>query len=436
MKPRTKAQRQVVELSSKLPAITEKQINWAYSKLFDVYAYRTKKETTCYECGHKWKNSDLTCPKCGKKLKLRENPKKRSYTEFDYLSILTVSGNYQVNRFFYVDKFCKVGRPAKYFISEVVQHWISPNGNYEMVAKLRSNMFSYCNWDFSSKLEIRRPIARYNVYPGKVYPQKQIIPILKRNGFTGNFYNMSPLYLIIGLLTNPKVETLLKAKQIEILRSALVRSRIDDYWQSIKICIRNNHIIHDGDIWFDYLRLLESFNKDIRNPKIICVANLKEEHDKLVSKRNKIWAEEARIRDERWQEERRIEQERKREELLKRIEEEETLYRQTKGKFLDLTFTDNIINVVVLKSVQEFKEEGEILEHCVFQNEYFKDESSLILSARKDGERIETIEVSLDELRILQSRGYLNEPTEFHERIINLVRKNMHKIEERLQLVA
>ena len=49
----------------------------------------------------------------------------------------------------------------------------------------------------------------------------------------------------------------------------------------------------------------------------------------------------------------------------------------------------------VLESVQEYLEEGKALHHCVFTNEYYLKEQSLILSARIDGKRIETIEVSL-----------------------------------------
>ena len=58
--------------------------------------------------------------------------------------------------------------------------------------------------------------------------------------------------------------------------------KINKYWTSIKICIRNKYPINDSGMWMDHLKILEDFNKDILNPKFICPANLKAEHDKIL----------------------------------------------------------------------------------------------------------------------------------------------------------
>ena len=55
--------------------------------------------------------------------------------------------------------------------------------------------------------------------------------------------------------------------------------------------------------------------------------------------------------------------------------------------------------------MDEFYEEGKAMHHCVYTNAYYNDENSLILSARIDGERIETVEVDLQTLKVVQSRG-------------------------------
>ncbi|SBW05631.1 Cas9 inhibitor AcrIIA9 family protein [uncultured Dysgonomonas sp.] len=60
-------------------------------------------------------------------------------------------------------------------------------------------------------------------------------------------------------------------------------------------------------------------------------------------------------------------------------------------------------------------------------------EDSLIFSARIRGKRIETVEVSLKQLKVVQCRGLQNSNTEYHDRIISLVTKNMHLIKERLK---
>ena len=49
-----------------------------------------------------------------------------------------------------------------------------------------------------------------------------------------------------------------------------------------------------------------------------------------------------------------------------------------------------------------------------------------------DGKRIETIEVSLATLEVVQSRGICNENTEYHDRIIRLVEDNTELIRQRM----
>ena len=58
---------------------------------------------------------------------------------------------------------------------------------------------------------------------------------------------------------------------------------------------------------------------------------------------------------------------------------------------------------------------------------------SLILSATIDGKRIETIEVSLKTLKVVQSRGVCNSNTEYHDRIIRLVEDNAGLIQQRMR---
>ncbi len=68
--------------------------------------------------------------------------------------------------------------------------------------------------------------------------------------------------------------------------------------------------------------------------------------------------------------------------------------------------------------------------HCV--SGYHSKVDSLILSACIDGKRIETIEVSLSQLKVIQSRGVCNRNTKYHNRIVHLVNQNIPLIEQRL----
>ena len=90
------------------------------------------------------------------------------------------------------------------------------------------------------------------------------------------------------------------------------------------------------------------------------------------------------------------------------------------------------IVVVPLKSLEEFQQEGEVMHHCVFTNKYYKEKDSLILSARIGKKHIETVEVNLKTFSIVQSRGACNSNTEYHNRIIGLVKKNMNLIRQKL----
>ncbi|EGK04386.1 PcfJ domain-containing protein, partial [Dysgonomonas mossii] len=68
--------------------------------------------------------------------------------------------------------------------------------------------------------------------------------------------------------------------------------------------------------------------------------------------------------------------------------------------------------------------------HCV--GGYYSKEDSLILTACIDGKKIETIEVSLSKLQVIQSRGVCNKNTVYHNQIVQLVEKNIPLIEQRL----
>ena len=89
---------------------------------------------------------------------------------------------------------------------------------------------------------------------------------------------------------------------------------------------------------------------------------------------------------------------------------------------------DKDIEVSVLDSIEAYQNEGEAMHHCVFKCSYYNREDSIIPSAHdKDGNRIETIEFSLTENKVIQSRGVCNSNTELHDRIVNLVNANAHR---------
>ena len=111
-----------------------------------------------------------------------------------------------------------------------------------------------------------------------------------------------------------------------------------------------------------------------------------------------------------------------------KAKENKMRFQALKAPIFGIAFTDGTIQVRVLESVQEYIEEGQALHHCVFTNEYHLKEKSLILSASIAGKRIETIEVSLETMQVIQCRGLQNKNTEYHDRIIDLVNRNIRQM--------
>jgi hypothetical protein len=121
------------------------------------------------------------------------------------------------------------------------------------------------------------------------------------------------------------------------------------------------------------------------------------------------------------------------EEKKNQIAKNQKHYFKAKGQFFGLVFSEKNISIHVIETVREFLEEGCIHNHCVFTNDYYKKENSLILSAKVNGVPAETVQVSLENLEILQSRGHGNKATKYNKAIINLVNRNLHKIGERMK---
>ena len=418
MIPKTRIQKEVFKLSKDLHPITEAQKRYAYNHCFKHIGRKTAKGiVTCTECGHSWSDKSssyiTTCPHCSAKLKV-VNTRKRVSSETEYFSIITRVKQYQVIRFFLVKLTRKVGHKAQYTISEVVQQWINKDGQFEIMAKYRNlSSYYYDLWLEGSKLEIRRnkDHKAYAIEPAATYPKEYIIPEIIRNGYDGHKYGMSPQDLFLAILADNKKESLLKMGYGKLLKHFIYSAKdMNAYWSAIKICSRNKYEINEPSIWCDYIDLLIHYNKDIKNAKYVCPEDLNMEHDILVKKKTKDMNK------------LRMEADKK-----KALEHEQTYYEQ-KHQFFNLRFTDGMISIRVLQSVQDFINEAEYMKHCVFTNEYYLEKESLILTASIENQKLETIEFSLESFKVLQCHGRFNKNSEYHEQILSLINKNIPQI--------
>ena len=420
MKPRNKFEQAVLAQSKYLRPITKAQTQWAFRECIEHFAYRLPKgKSTCMDCGYSWQmiepTEHCTCPQCGAGLEVITT-RARKLKQRQYFTVLTTSGGYQVLRMYLLIAGMEKGYQATSSVMEIGQYWWDERGRQSIVAVQRTMGHYIDSFAYYSSMAIRRDNEAYRfVARCPVCPKVKLSDTLKRNGFEGKYYGIAPSSLIPALLTDSRAETLLKAGRTEHLRYFLSRARkIDEYWQAYKITLRRGYDITDIALWCDYVDMLRRLGKDTHNAHYVCPEDLQAAHD---TAQRKLQA----------QREKEAEAQRRK----KAIENEER-FQALKAPFFGIAFTDGTIQIRVLESVQEYIEEGQALHHCVFTNEYHLKEKSLILSARIEGKRVETIEVSLETMQVIQCRGLQNKNTEYHERIIELVHQNMKQIQSRV----
>lgn len=410
MKPKNDKQRRIVELSATLPPMTERQLAYASRHCFSHKAVKRSKGYYCTHCGGVMKSADKKCSHCGYRLEPIET-RTRKMRDYDYYGIVARCQEYQVIRIFMVHVDISVGEKAQYSTYEVIQQWIDAKGTCTYMAILRGMGYYLDKWSYGSRLEIRNR-NQYGAYDPNptLYPYMSVIPEIKRNGFNGNFHGIAPNSFFCAILSNNKIESLLKMGQTELFREAVRSASVLEYWQSMLVCQRHGYIVNDGENWHDMMCLLIRIGKDTHSPKYIMPTDIKAAHDhwlrkvQFVEKKEKLWRE------------------------LKEAVQKEAAFREMKGRFFGLAVTDNEITIRVLESVREHIIEGTELHHCVGQCNYAMRSNSLILSATVNGERMETIEINLDTMTIQQCRGLQNQPSEYHDRIVNLMKRNMHLI--------
>lgn len=429
MIPKTIIEKQITGLSASLKPVTEKMQGRAERDIFLKWAVLSRGKFHCLECTHTWKpdaqkvscKNYMNCTACRGKLKIQQYNQVH-FKEIEYWAVLNVCAGFQVVRIMCSHKNMKKNFMPAYFHKEVMQHWINSKGEVRTLS-LGTNVFSntYDAWKYYSPLEIRpknfEDSPKYRINPYKAYAQTQVLDVLKRNGFKSSFYTIAPQVLLTALLKDSYAETLLKTGQTDFLKHYLLSraQSIRENWQAVKTCFKNNYKVSDFTLWEDYISLLRWFKKDLNIPENVCPENLAEQHDRLVERKRKI--------------QRRF----KIKELRSEIQQAQIVYEDQKKQFFGLEFTKENLSIRVIESVQDFLEEGDMLRHCLFTNEYYKKKNSLILSAKYKDNPVETIEVTLPSLEIVQCRGTKNKDSLHHKQILKLLNQNLYQIKKRIK---
>lgn len=438
MKARNAREREVITLSKQLPDLTDAQRKWIRKKVVARYIVTSGKRHWCTECGDVFhgvvEGKKAVCPHCGTELPILRG-RQTKLEDFAYVRIITTCGGYQVLRYILVQWWLRKESKPQIKYKTIFEMWCQPGretitlgcelGGYPGYRRI-----PYSLW--SDHLSIKHGYYYKEWMDVAEYPVVRMLPVY-RKVIGGNpiFARYTADDLFGSILSCPYFESLYKAGDYgHIDRLLPYTALFNKYWPSVKVALRHGYMPESLSSYFDLLEALKFLHYDMRNPKFVAPRDFHKMHDTIINKYRKRLDYMYERREERAAQRRALEHE----EYL-RVQKEnaakcEVSYAQRIAKFADLSVSNGTIIITPLMSVQAFIDEGEAMCHCVFSREYYKKANSLILSARNinDGNRVETIEVDLDNFVVLQSQGKHDLPTPYHDEIINLVRGSMPMI--------
>ena len=460
MKRLNKIQKEIEELAGQVPQLNGKQMEWAKGAYrYNVGIREDKQEARCPDCGRKFQvagdDRDMKCPHCGTKIHVtryydvfRQNNKREKF-----FVIMNVVGGWQVTRLILMQREVYTRKPnTPWVFYEVCQAWNKPEEKTTYFRAFpKTNMMHYpynpyklwdWEWEYDSelkqyvcngaelcKLEARVPGGSNYFNTNNLAPGAQILPYYKQRGITANAvkaldehrtYSALGLFELIGKGTyKPMYETLLKGGDYKLfnrITDRIYSSNVSAYFTAYKICKRNGYDYKRHlEEWLDVVDLLVSLKMDYHNPHYVCPEDLDAMHKhlaRLSGRRDEI-------------------------EKVLSMKEQNEAYKERVAKYMNMNIHAGDLKLVVLPSIMAFKKEGDRLGHCVYRCGYYNTTTSLILSARDTkGKRWETVEVSLQDFKVLQCYGYADKFSSRHKEILNLVNDNMDKIRKRARSKA
>ena len=430
-----KMRREIERLSALLPAISARQSNEA--RRCAGTAWIGKKLGWCDVCGEEFehqlwdsKRKEIRCPKCGAKISLKKSPQKKVSNNSYYFQVVDVIEGWQVIRTWLCKRESKRGimygseemlpMSVDFVAKEVHQRFIRKDITPIIIGYGVFGASYYCDmWNFESEWKIRKEGSQHCI-GAWVATRPKLLPELKMRGLTKLSENSSPARQIQSVFNAWEAEVLLKAGAKEMYEYFINNaSTMRDYWPSIRIALRHHYQVKDVSMWIDLLRMLKDEGKDLHNPHYVCPVDVKVEHDR--------WMEVRRRRYEAQRAKEEAEERRRQAELLDEDGQPNADYRARLGKMLGVVVTVGNIELRPLQTIKEFYDEGEAMHHCVFTNKYYSKDGCLIIGARVNGERAETIEVNTKEWRIMQCRGKHNQDSQYHEAIMEAMANNINK---------
>ena len=384
MKPRTKIEREVVDLSHKLGEIGKRDTAHIIR-----HTYGSCKYEDMYD-------------RC-------------------YAVVNHAYHGWQVLRYFRINRKRNRKREISYDTWEVFQLWNKVGEKQILMARQRALGWYIDTFILSSPLEIRKnPVYVYNSFVNVSYTYLYNKSVEGAYRYAASYMDKEELYRWYRFLSCDKfAETILKLRPQ--LAEYMLKNGLYDkaYINAVRIAIRHNYDIINPSRYFDLIRMLRNLKCDLNNPHFVCPEDFEHTHQ---------WAVEASMSED---ERRRREAERTKQlQDMQKKEKENADYINRCNRFFGVEITDGTISCRALRSVADFFDEGTAMHHCVYANKYYNKKDSLILSARINDKRIETVEVDLQQMKVIQAYGACDKFTIYHDRIVNLVNSNMNIIKQ------
>lgn len=335
---------------------------------------------------------------------------------FCYFTITDKIHEFNVRRLYRAYKF--TDRSTSHFFFVEILREFSDGERNTYFAKQRTMGFYYDNFAYHSEIELRAVRKNFAGYDITGLLDLSVKSMKEMDGERRQCDRICPTELARLIRNNPVAETLYKTSD-PLFRHLINRTHIKETCRAITIAKRHGFTFNEENIplWLDMLHAIIACRKDWHNPVYIAPTDLRATHDRFI---NMLVRKNNRDRLARQY------MELKRE-LATNAQLNEQYIKRRK-RFYDMVLTDGLIECRVLPDVDAFREEAEDMQHCVYRCKYFNKPYSLILSARIGGQRIETVEVALNNYTILQCYGKHNHFTMYHDRILSLVKSNMDTI--------
>ena len=190
-------------------------MQWAFRECLDHYAFQLKHgQTTCMDCGHTWTTDEdadkCVCPKCKAKLEVQRTKRQKAMSS-TYFSVLTERKGLQLMRAYQMKAYYRKGQKADIYCWEVARYWMNEKGKVEVMARKRTMGIYMDTFCYDSDIELRKDNTTYqHIASFPVCPDMKVIPQIWRNGFDGAFHGIEPLTLFKAMLTDHRIETMMK----------------------------------------------------------------------------------------------------------------------------------------------------------------------------------------------------------------------------------